>query len=280
MRPGCSPSGAGATRPLAAAGQLADAEPTQAPRRGGGLGCRVVAGDQAKKKRQPEQQAPPVQKLRVRYAKRGRARFTSHRDFSRAFERALRRAGVPMAYSSGFNPHPRVSFANASPTGAATEAEYLEIGVAQRCDPERVREALDAALPPGLDVLAVVEAGPGALADRLTASAWRVDFPVTDRAVLQRAVEAFLATDTVEVERMTKNGMRAFDARAAVVELTATDEGLALVARHQTPLVRPDDVLQAIARVTPEFAVPPNALLTRLAQGELTPAGLTDPFAA
>ncbi|MFZ2750918.1 MAG: DUF2344 domain-containing protein, partial [Propioniciclava sp.] len=46
-------------------------------------------------RRQPEQQAPPVQKLQVRYAKRGRARFTSHRDFARAFERALRRAGVP-----------------------------------------------------------------------------------------------------------------------------------------------------------------------------------------
>ena len=49
-------------------------------------------------KEQPEQQAPPVQRLRVRYAKRGRLRFTSHRDFSRAFERAVFRARVPMAY--------------------------------------------------------------------------------------------------------------------------------------------------------------------------------------
>ena len=58
---------------------------------------------------QPPQQAPPVQRLRIRYAKRGRLRFTSHRDFSRAFERAVFRARVPMAYSSGFNPHPRIS---------------------------------------------------------------------------------------------------------------------------------------------------------------------------
>ena len=63
-----------------------------------------------------------MQRLRVRYAKRGRARFTSHRDFSRAFERALRRAAVPMAYSSGFNPHPRISYAGAAPTGAAPPA--------------------------------------------------------------------------------------------------------------------------------------------------------------
>ena len=88
---------------------------------------------------QPEQHAPPVQRLRIKYAKRGRARFTSHRDFGRAFERALRRAAVPMAYSSGFSPHPRISYANAAPTGAASEAEYLEIGLAAACDPARSR---------------------------------------------------------------------------------------------------------------------------------------------
>ena len=56
----------------------------------------------------------------MRYAKRGRARFASHRDIGRALERALRRAGVPMAFTSGFLPHPRISYAGASPTGAAT----------------------------------------------------------------------------------------------------------------------------------------------------------------
>src|SRR5919106_289807 len=106
----------------------------------------------------PEQHPPPVQRLRVRYAKRGRARFTSHRDFGRAFERALRRAGVPMAYSSGYSPHPRISYANAAPTGAASEAEYLEIGLADPCDPEKVQAALNAALPPGLDIVEVVTA--------------------------------------------------------------------------------------------------------------------------
>ena len=112
---------------------------------------------------QPEQHAPPVQRLRIKYAKRGRARFTSHRDFGRAFERALRRAAVPMAYSSGFSPHPRISYANAAPTGAASEAEYLEIGLAAACDPAAVQAALDAALPPGLDIVEVVVAPPGAL---------------------------------------------------------------------------------------------------------------------
>src|SRR3954471_12838982 len=93
--------------------------------------------------------------MRVRYAKRGRLRFTSHRDFSRAFERAIVRARIPMAYSSGFNPHPRISYANASPTGAASEAEYVEIGLDREVDPDAVLAALDDALPPGLDVLEV-----------------------------------------------------------------------------------------------------------------------------
>ena len=166
---------------------------------------------------QPEQHAPPVQWLQVKYAKRGRARFTSHRDFGRAFERSLRRAGVPMAYSSGFSPHPRISYPNAAPTGAASEAEYVEIGLATMCDPDKVKDALNAALPLGLDVLDVIAAPPGALAGKLTASHWQVELPGLSAAALSVAVEAFLTSDKVPVQRMTKTGLREFDARAAVI---------------------------------------------------------------
>ena len=62
----------------------------------------------------------------------GRLRFTSHRDFQRAFERALRRAALPMAYSAGFSPHPKISYVGAAPTGTASEAEYLELAVTAR----------------------------------------------------------------------------------------------------------------------------------------------------
>ncbi len=168
--------------------------------------------------RQPQGPPPPptVQRLRVRYAKRDRLRFTSHRDFARAFERALRRAAIPIAYSAGFSPHPKVSYANASPTGVASEAEYLEIGLAERREPDEVRRALDAALPPGLDVLQVVEAAPGALADLLEASLWRIQFDGLGAGEVAAALAALQAADLVEVERMTKNGLRRFDARAAV----------------------------------------------------------------
>ena len=80
-----------------------------------------------------------------------------------------------MAYSSGFNPHPRISYAGASPTGAASEAEYVEIGLAEVVDPAAVHAALDGALPDGLDVVEVVESPGGGVADRLEASHWVID---------------------------------------------------------------------------------------------------------
>ena len=97
----------------------------------------------------------------MRYAKRGRLRFTSHRDIQRSLERALRRTGVPMAYSAGFSPHPKISYAGAAAMGAASEAEYLEISVTQELDAGKLRDALDAAMPAGLDILEVVTAAGG-----------------------------------------------------------------------------------------------------------------------
>jgi radical SAM-linked protein len=243
---------------------------------------------------QPEQQAPPVQRLRVRYAKRGRLRFTSHRDFSRAFERAIVRARIPMAYSSGFNPHPRISYAGASPTGAASEAEYLEIGLARETQPATVLAALDEALPPGLDVLEVVVSAGGSLADLLEASVWRTRVPDLTADQAERAVRAFLASEEVLVERMTKKGLRSFDSRAAVVRLTVVDEVarrvlgrglptgpesnaevrarecaiLEMVLRHGTPTVRPDDVLAGL-RTTSGLEAVAAPFHERLAQGPL-----------
>jgi len=228
-------------------------------------------------RRQPEQQAPPVLKLRVQYAKRGRARFASHRDFGRAFERALRRADIPMAFSSGFSPHPRISYANASPTGAATEAEYLELGLAAFREPDAVRDALNAAMPDGLVIVKVVVAGPGALADRLTASVWRVDLPEADESELAAAVAGLLAAESFEVQRMTKTGLRTFDVRSAVRSLTASANGFDLVSAIGEPLVRPDDVLTALRQLEPGLSG--TGLITRLAQGTWDGQRILDPLA-
>ncbi|MBZ3900727.1 TIGR03936 family radical SAM-associated protein [Streptomyces griseiscabiei] len=253
-----------------------------------------------------------MQRIRLRYTKRGRLRFTSHRDFQRAFERALRRAEVPMAYSAGFTPHPKVSYANAAPTGTGSEAEYLEIALTDARDPEKLRILLDESLPTGLDIVDAVEARTSGLADRLTASVWELRLEGVDTEEAGRAVEAFKAADLVEVQRRTKNGVRTFDAREAVVELDSRDgrdarEGragsvgsdgsgmpgpladrptdqpcaiLRLVVRHVTPAVRPDDVLSGL-RAVADLAPPVPAAVTRLAQGPFDEetGTVTDPLA-
>lgn len=212
-----------------------------------------------------------MQRLRVRYAKRGRLRFTSHRDFSRAFERAVFRARVPMAYSSGFNPHPRISYAGASPTGAASEAEYLELALSAVVDPDDVRRSLVAALPVGLDIEDVVVAGPISLTDLLQASRWRLETRAAPE-LLADAVRRFLAVPEVMVERMTKKGLRSFDCRMPVLSLRVEGDTLDLLVRHAVPAVRPDDVLAGLHAVGGlELEGAPR--LTRLAQGPLLGSG-------
>ncbi|ONI85711.1 radical SAM protein [Saccharothrix sp. ALI-22-I] len=240
-----------------------------------------------------------MQKLRLRYAKRGRLRFTSHRDIARTFERALRRAGVPMAYSQGFSPHPKVSWVGAAPTGVASEAEYVEVQVVDAVDPEALRTALDAVLPPGLDVLEVVQSAGGTLPERIEASAWRVELPGVSPEELTEAVAALLAAESVEVERLTKDGKKILDVRPAIVsaevghqvEVHSSDAGhdardlsqpcgiLMTVVRQTTPTVRPDDVLSAL-RVVADLVPPVPAKATRMAQGRLDDeGGLVDPLA-
>ncbi len=222
-----------------------------------------------------------MQRLRIRYAKRGRLRFSSHRDFSRAFERAVFRARIPMAYSSGFNPHPRISYAGAAPTGTASEAEYLEIALAEVIEPARAHADLDEALPDGLDIIEVVQSAGGSVADRLEASWWRLTLDEVAAPEARQAVDGLLATDEVMVERMTKKGLRRFDARAAVVSLavlepTADRETCAIldvVLRHGSPSVRPDDVLAALHEISGLRVT--AALAQRLAQGPLDLEGGT-----
>ncbi len=262
----------------------------------------------SKRARPDSHQEPVVARLRVRYAKRGRLRFTSHRDFARALERAIRRAAVPIAYSAGFSPHPKISYASAAPTGVASEAEYLELGLQAQMSPDEVHSALDAALPPGLDVLEVVPAHGADFAGRITASRWRIELPGVAGGVARDAVRAFLAADEILVQRMTKSGRRTMDARSPVVDMSVTESAvepataggevgnttgdpslgggippcaiLNLVVRHVTPSVRPDDVLAGL-HVVAALEPPVVPKVTRLAQGTLTGhSEILDPFVA
>jgi radical SAM-linked protein len=247
---------------------------------------------------------PPVQRIRLQYAKRGRLRFSSHRDFARAFERSLRRAEIPMAYSAGFHPHPKISYVGAAPTGVASEAEYLEIALAERREPAAVAAAIDSVLPEGLDIVRAVDVAdcpPGSLADQIQASLWRLEVAGSP-AELQEAVAAFLSAEQVLVDRLTKDGTRSLDARAAVLAAavspeivpavsagvspeSVSDAGpagsraiLTMVVRQVTPTVRPDDVLAALRSIA-GFAPSEPVRATRLAQGPIDEAAaVADPL--
>jgi radical SAM-linked protein len=225
--------------------------------------------------------ASPVQQLVVRYAKRGKMRFASHRDVARAFERGVRRAGVPIAHSAGFTPHPKISYAGGAPTGVASEAEYLSLALTSRTDPAVVRDGLNAALPDGIEVIDIAEDAGGLPASQLVASEWRVILPGLPQEHVAPAVQEFLALEHSEVERLTSKGMRRMDARPAVVMIDVTSAGagdtaLRMIVKHTVPAIRPDDVLTAIRQVS---GVTPDAppLMTRLAQGSISESGVVMP---
>jgi radical SAM-linked protein len=168
--------------------------------------------------------------LRIRFAKRGPVRFISHRDVARAFERAFRVAELPVAFTRGFSPRPKVSFGPALAVGYESDAEYLDIECVHEVDTGAVGEAVNGALPDGMAV-----AGVAALADRapalqeaITSLVYRVTLvPVAD-GVTSFAVAALLARDELSIE-VTRKGERAVeDIRPAVLSLAV--EPLAVVA--------------------------------------------------
>ncbi|MGD0065034.1 MAG: TIGR03936 family radical SAM-associated protein [Streptosporangiaceae bacterium] len=242
-----------------------------------------------------------MQHLVVRYAKRGKMRFASHRDVARAFERGVRKAGLPIAFSAGFSPHPKISYAGGAPTGVASEAEYLSLLLTARQAETQVCQRLNAALPDGIDVIDVTESigadgkpsvgsgkTPSGGFGGLEASEWRVILPGVGSAAAEQAVASFLALGEAPVERLTDKGVRRLDARAAVVEMnvvtwdgiTADPEGgaraavtgledcaiLRMVVLHTAPAVRPEDVVTALRERNGIVASSPP-LTTRLAQG-------------
>jgi radical SAM-linked protein len=206
---------------------------------------------------------------------------------------------VPVAHSHGFSPHPRLSWIGAAPTGSASEAEYLEIGLTRPVDPAALAGALDAALPDGLDVLEAAVADGAALAERIDGSRWLIELSGVAPDALRAALAALLAESSVVVERVTPSGRRQIDVRAALVRAdvmdvaggvssggagsTSPDQSpscaiMAVVVRQTTPAVRPDDVLGALD-VVAGLRPPVPAKATRMAQGLLDHRGdLADPL--
>lgn len=162
-------------------------------------------------------------RLRLRYTKLGKVRFLGHRDLARCLERALRRAQIPVARTGGFSPRAKVAFGLALPTGAESTAELLDLDLIEgsEVDLTRVPEDLSAALPPGVDVVAVapVPPGDGSLQHTVTSSEWEVALPGADPLELSAGVERALAASTLQYSVARKGVQTEADLRPALLSL-------------------------------------------------------------
>ncbi len=180
--------------------------------------------------------APRPTVVRFRYAELGKVRFISHRDLARLMERAFRQVKVPLAYSEGYRPRPRLSFGLALPTAASSDAEFFDVALDPAIAPHEPTEAeaaalatliddlparLSAALPDGLSVTAAAPLEPGSvsLQQAITSCTWRIELldVAVDDAVDR--VRRIVAAPELPFERERKGKLSTSDVRPAVLDL-------------------------------------------------------------
>jgi radical SAM-linked protein len=201
--------------------------------------------------------------VRLRFAKQGKVRFISHRDVARNLERAFRIVALPMSFTQGFSPRPKVSFGLALSVGHESVAEYLDVELSRPIDLEPLAGALSAALPEGLDVtgaVALVERAP-ALQESVTATSWEIELVDAagerpdPNAVVRLAAAAFDAT-SLPITRVRKGREATEDVRPSLrrFELLGTPSFdqpagviVALELATQPVSVRPGELLEACA---------------------------------
>jgi radical SAM-linked protein len=162
-------------------------------------------------------------RVRLRFVKLGKVRWTSHRDVARMWERALRRAELPVAQTGGFTPRPKVSFGLALPTGHESLAEYLDVELASDAlDVVTLPSRLSPALPAGIDVTgaAVVDDGGGSLQESVTSSTWEVEAVGATPDEVDDFVSRALAADSLVITRERKGNAVTDDVRPAVLSAT------------------------------------------------------------
>jgi radical SAM-linked protein len=194
--------------------------------------------------------------VRVAFTKRGKVRFISHRDVARAFERAFRIEALPLAFTQGFSPRPKVSFGLALSVGHESEAEYLDVELARPIPLAPLPARLTGALPEGIDVFAVeplVDRAP-ALQEAVGAVEWEIevlaDRPDVDAspAALAERVDAVLAAASLPVTRQRKGKTTTDDVRPAIRWIRVLG-------------IAPDDGTPATgARIAAELATRPTSL--------------------
>ena len=177
-------------------------------------------------------------KIRLQVRKEGRVRFVGHLDFMALFQRAARRAELPVRFSGGFHPAPQISFPDALPTGIESDAEIIDVRLYRPCDPDVMMAALNTQLPVGVEVLAaqIVPWKAPAPSVAIQSSVYRVPLPAGRWDALAARVEVFLALDELYVARLKKGQEQNFDLRPAVQDVRLEDGTLWLTLVKGSPL--------------------------------------------
>lgn len=173
---------------------------------------------------------PVHRRLRLRFSKSGSIRYLSHLELINLFTRAVLRAGVPILYSNGFHPHPRFSFATATSVGVESQAEYLDLFVADMGAAE-VQQRLNRVLPEGMTVLAAVEVElkAASLTTLIEATRYRVTLPEYDAELLRQQCVQFMAHDSWVLTRDKKGQQQQIDLRQEIRQMAAVDVVLEFV---------------------------------------------------
>ena len=196
-------------------------------------------------------------RIRIRFSKHGKVRFTSHRDVARIWERSLRRAGVPVVYSAGFSPRPKISFGLALPTGYSSDAEYLDVEIdpawVAGIDNETLVGTLTASLPTGMTALAAVglASGEPSLQHAVTSCTWRIDAAGADAREASDVLSRAMDGNELLAQRERKGRLAIDNIRPAVhaveVQGNITD-GVRLIAELATQprAARPTELLASL----------------------------------
>lgn len=198
-------------------------------------------------------------KIQYQFKRSTPLRFLSHLDQQRLFQRAFRRANMPVEYSQGFNPHPRMSFALAMSVGLTSDGEYGEVIVSEDIDVETFISRMNQVLPNGLEITAakICDAGVGSLSAALYKSIYRIRInvvPGTDLAALAAAIESYLALPQILIQKRNKKGkyvekdIRPFIESIAVFADPETDKvniKMTLIYIEQQ-CVKPEQILESI----------------------------------
>ena len=166
---------------------------------------------------------PTNYRYTVTFAKHGPARFLGHLDLQTLFHRALNRAKLPAAYSSGFNPHLLISFAQPLPLGMTSYVELLDIEMDETAAPEDIVKGLNASLPDGIEVLAaeLMPLGSKSMASLMSGALYEIEFPESAalRNGFAEAVQWALGSDSIVIEKKSKRGTAQADIRPDICAL-------------------------------------------------------------